>query len=103
MLQWRMIASSSEISVAQTLSEVASKREVLMTAIEETLGFPFSAHFAPLTASAATVISLAVVIQGIRQENDSSRTARKPDNFGACQDAVQRTLTPKPLQSQFGP
>jgi hypothetical protein len=28
-----------------------------------------------------------------RQENDSSRTARKPDNFGACQDAVQRTLT----------
>jgi hypothetical protein len=33
-----------------------------------------------------------------RQENDSSRTARKPDNFGACQDAVQRTLT---LGDQF--
>lgn len=30
------------------------------------------------------------------QENDSSRTARKPDNLGACQDAVQRTLTNRP-------
>ena len=35
--------------------------------IEETLGFPFSDPFRPPTASAATVNSLAVVIQGIRR------------------------------------
>jgi hypothetical protein len=40
------IASSNEFAVAQTLSEVASKREVLVT---------------------ATVTSLAVVVQGIRE------------------------------------
>ena len=63
-----MIASSSEFAVAQTLSEVASKREVPMTAIGETLGFPFSDPFRPPTASAATAISLVAVIQGIRPE-----------------------------------
>ena len=63
-----MAASSSEFAVAQTLSEVASKREVLMTAIGETLGFPFSAPFRPPTALAATAISLAAVVQGIRPE-----------------------------------
>ena len=44
-MRQEMIASSSEFAVAQTLSDVASNREVLMTAIEETLGFPFSAPF----------------------------------------------------------
>ena len=63
-----MAASSCEFAVAQTLSEIASKREVPMTAIEETLGFPFSAPFRPPTELAATVVSLAVVIQGIRPE-----------------------------------
>jgi hypothetical protein len=38
-----------------------------MTAIEETLGFPFSGPFRPPTALAATAISLAAVVQGIRQ------------------------------------
>jgi hypothetical protein len=33
----------------------------------ETAGFPFSAPFRPPTASAATVVSLAVVIQGITE------------------------------------
>ena len=37
-----------------------------MTAIGETLGFPFSDPFASPTASAATAISLAAVVQGIR-------------------------------------
>ncbi len=43
--RWEMFASSSEFAVAQTLSDVASKREVLLTATEETLGFPFSEPF----------------------------------------------------------
>jgi hypothetical protein len=37
-----------------------------MTAIEETLGFPFSAPFRPPTELTATAISLAAVVQGIR-------------------------------------
>jgi hypothetical protein len=62
-----MTASSSGFAVAQWLSEVASKREVLQTAIVETLGFPFSDPFRPPTALAATAILMAVVIQGIRE------------------------------------
>ena len=42
-----MFASSSEFTVAQTLSDVASKREVPTTAIEETLGSPVSDPFRP--------------------------------------------------------
>jgi hypothetical protein len=57
-----MAASSSEFAVAQTLSEVASKREVPMTAIGETLGFPSLAPFRPLTELVATAISMAAVI-----------------------------------------
>jgi len=66
-MRWKMAASSSEFAVAQTLSEVASKREVPMTAIEETLGFPFSDPSRPSTALAAIVVSLAAVVQGIRE------------------------------------
>ena len=46
-MRWKMTASSSEFAVAQTLSEVASNREVPMTAIEETLDSPFSDPFRP--------------------------------------------------------
>ena len=63
-----MAASSSEFALAQTLSEVGSKREVLMTAIGETLGFPFSAPFRPPTELVAIAISLAAVVQGIRRD-----------------------------------
>ena len=67
-MRWKMAASSSEFAVAQTLSEIAAKREVLMTAIGETLGFPFSDPFRPPTELAATAISMAAVAQSIRQD-----------------------------------
>ena len=66
-MRWKMAASSSEFAVAQTLSEIAAKREVLMTAIGETLGFPFSDPFRPPTELAATAISMAAVAQSIRR------------------------------------
>ena len=72
-MRQEMIASSSEFAVAQTLSEVASNREVLMTAIGETFGFPFSDPFRPPSASAATVVSLAAVVQGIRLAKTANR------------------------------
>jgi len=85
-----MIASSSEFAVAQTLSDVASKREVLMTAIGETLGFPFSAPFRPPTELAATVVSLAVVIQGIRVQTDFARHKATCISIANCRDLEQK-------------
>jgi hypothetical protein len=75
-MRWKMTASSSEFAVAQRLSEVASKRVVLMTAIGETLGFPFSDPFRPPTALAATVNSLAAVVQGIRVLENATNSPR---------------------------
>ena len=68
-----------------------------MTAIEETLGFPFSGPFRPPTALAATAISLAAVVQGIREPILCNGIIRCGVYQGRCSCMLIAIKTPDPF------